>query len=196
MLCPKSAPPDIVAELAPPSATHLLSSDLHLKISSDRRSNVGITRDLRPPVLPASQADAASRLDDALPDLPWKSGVQTPLDRKTAANSRIEKAGQDNFACNFIKLRWQERRDLPKPAISKHCEVGGGMKHPQWPKLPGKYSHTASSFRYREAQNASVPALCPVAKRNCRAAILLGEFCIRKLARRRQNAAKRLMVTL
>ena len=49
-------------------ATHMLASGIHPKVASERlgHSKVGITLDLYSHVLPGMQADAASRLDDAL----------------------------------------------------------------------------------------------------------------------------------
>jgi integrase len=49
-------------------ATHLLASGVHPKIASERlgHSKVGITLDLYSHVLPGMQADAASRVDEAL----------------------------------------------------------------------------------------------------------------------------------
>lgn len=49
-------------------ATHMLSSGVHPKVASERlgHSKVGITLDLYSHVLPGMQADAVSRVDDAL----------------------------------------------------------------------------------------------------------------------------------
>jgi integrase len=49
-------------------ATHLLSNGVHPKVASERlgHSKVGITLDLYSHVLPGMQADAASRVDEAL----------------------------------------------------------------------------------------------------------------------------------
>jgi integrase len=49
-------------------ATHLLASGIHPKIAQERlgRASVAITLDLYSHVLPGMQADAASRVDDAL----------------------------------------------------------------------------------------------------------------------------------
>jgi integrase len=49
-------------------ATHLLGSDVHPKIASERleHSKVGITLDLYSHVMPGMQEDAVARVDDAL----------------------------------------------------------------------------------------------------------------------------------
>jgi site-specific recombinase XerD len=50
-------------------ATHLLSQGVHPKVASERlgHSKIGITLDLYSRVLPGMEADAAERVDAALP---------------------------------------------------------------------------------------------------------------------------------
>ena len=50
-------------------ATHLLSQGVHPKVASERlgHSKIGITLDLYSHVLPGMEADAAERVDAALP---------------------------------------------------------------------------------------------------------------------------------
>jgi integrase len=60
-------------------ATHLLANGVHPKVASERlgHSKIGITLDLYSHVMPGMQADAASRVDDALQAALQKRAAKT-----------------------------------------------------------------------------------------------------------------------
>jgi integrase len=62
------------------AATHMLASNVHPKIASERlgHSKIGITLDLYSHVLPNMQADAAAIVDDALQAAVMKRQKRTP----------------------------------------------------------------------------------------------------------------------